>query len=346
MTTPEQHRKLSRRAFIGGAAAAGLAAIVGCKTGESSTPPPSTIKDTIPTTTSIPDTTTSVSSTTPSTEAPTTTVPERVFTSPEQKAQVEAVEGNMEKFFHVTKQEVVAYHETTNFIPYVSGFSMIKKYPAPNDNSYRMLGINLGTIPVQTGNTMSTLEAVGYVTFQGDRFVQLFIQDINDPDLLKLFPTIKTNAGADFWRPIEQDGTLNTYGLDSNHQTSAIVVSDKQIVGAENLINELNNPNQIGAPIIVEYGTDYSGLFGRAGYNYEQNPHLAPTTSEIYQSAKTRSLEEALSKYTSDELAEIGVVVTPSIPSNLFRYDNPKQIIGTLPFGGYVVFLDQAPHII
>lgn len=350
--SPSQAPVLNRRTFIKGLIGVGAAlGIPGCAP-QSSEPQPTTLGTTtpssssteVPTTASLPRQTTTENPTT--TENTTTTTVERVFASPEQKVRVEAVEESMAKFFQLTKQQVVDYHETTNFVPYVSGFSMIKNYPAPDDNSYRMLGINLGTIPVQTGDTTAALEAIGYITFQGDRFVQLFIQDVNDPELLKRFPTIKTNAGANFWGPIDKVGAISTYGIDSHHQTDAKPDPDKMIVGSENLINALNDPGQIGAPIVVEYGTDNSTFFGQAGYDYEQNPNLAPVTGGIYQATKTRKLDEALSKYTADELALIGVVVTPSIPDNLLKYSDSKQMMGTLPFGGYLFFLDQAPHII
>ena len=335
MNTPEQPRKLSRRAFIGGAAAAGLAAIVGCKTGESSTPPPSTIKDTIPTTTSIPGTTSTTEA--PNTTEPATTLPERVFASPEQKAQVEAVEGNMKKFFDLTQADIDLYKNETHFVPDPNGFSTVLVLANPDIFSARVLAVNLGTYSFPAGDGTSIASVFGCITRDGQSFVATQTAIIRDSTFLKEKPNYEKNIAANVLNPTDS----GSFGTTSDYEFDSLV--ERTAHGLDGVTGVLNET--VGQPFNFEVTADSVYLQNSTGNPVKPNPFLKQVIEGFF---TPTTLAETYSANSDEDLSTIGVFKKPGlIPQTLLDgFPTMTALFAGLPLSAHFTLYNNIPKVI
>lgn len=331
---PSEPPTSGRRGFLKGLLGLGIAGagtFAGFKI-FNSPPESSSIPTTVPNTS--PDTTTE---TTPATTETPTTIAERVFASPEQQVQVESVEANMDRFFNLTPDDVSAYKEETKFLPNPDGFSTVKLYP-DQPLFYRLLAINLGTFPVQTGDGISAVEAFGCVSNDGTRFVGLQVISINDSQFLTQFPTHETFKAANFMDPIEEGGAFAT--TNSNEGSDMIV---RTVQGSEGVIQGLNET--IGQPIVFEYGTDVVALQTQAGVAIKPNPLMERIVDELNRS-ETRA--QALETYSSEDLVLAGIFKEPGkIPQVILNgFSTVSDVVAGLPLNAYFTFFNNIPSVI
>lgn len=180
--SPHKPHRFGRRAFLAGlvsvATAAGFVGknLLGRSPAPDSPPVPTSNPGNLVTTpgTTQPEVSSSVAPTLPETTVtpqptpeptttaePTTTIAERVFASPEQKAQVEAIEKRILEFYQLTESQLEAYFKQNRFIDGgdesklpLDAFTMVSSsYNLNNqDNGILTVGLNLGRITFPGGD--------------------------------------------------------------------------------------------------------------------------------------------------------------------------------------------------
>lgn len=313
---PSQPPRMSRRTFLTGLVGLGAAiGFPGCA------PQSPDSKPTIPTTTirdSVPDTT--AGTTIPTTEAPTTTIDERVFTSPEQKAQVEKVEENMANFYKLTPKDLREYTRIATFNPYPHGFSTVSQ-----EGSTRVvLAINLGVMPVGFGaEGTGNLQFFGSLDLNGNSFVTCALASIPDSEYTARYPAwqFDQKLGVNIWKPIAEP---NVYGTDINNQS--LGGNPQQLLGLQ-AVQYLEST--IGQPVAIQAGdfdTD-------AGMGIVPNRTLISIMKDIHSAARKGgdNLSNTLSQYTDEQLATLGVFKNPGSDNRVIL---PQSIIDGFP-GGY-----------
>jgi len=330
MNTPEKPlaKQFSRRSLLKAAAGVALGGLSVSACGPDGSAPPTTVKDPVPTTI-VPETTTTAPSTT---EAPTTTHPERTFASPEQQAQVEAVEANMVRFFELTPEDIGAYMADMKIVPQSDGFSTTKGYP--NSSNFNMNVVNLGTFSLEVGNGLGIMQVYGCITQSGDRFTGMQIVNITDPDFVARFPGNNTV----FANVLKADES-NTYVLDE----AASVESD--IRGAKSFVEAINS--RIGEPMNIEPIIDPTTMIF-SGYTLTPNPEMTTTLSAIHESSINSQLRQVLDGFSPEELKRFGVYINPDeiTQATLNGFDSVQELLSSLPYGSFSNFFGDAKSVI
>lgn len=299
---------------------------------QTSSPTVATVETTQPPLTS-PDTTT-ITSTVPTTETPTTIV-ERVFSSPEQQAQVEAVEMNMSKFFALTPENLAKYQETTRFDLDPDGFSTA--HLSSTDSSAGVVGIDLGTFQIPVGDGVAFIVATGHMTEDGSQYVLLQYGEITDSTLQTVwfnYEGVTTNV----FKGTVVDG-VTTYPLG----TSAETVSRSN--GRTAMIADLNA--SVGEPVYALYIADPVKL-SSPDYPVEPSPILVDAITRITRASEFSLLGSVLSEYSTDTLKSVGVYKEMSLISQntLAGYETAAELLSNMTYNiGFRLF-DGVPTVI
>jgi len=332
MKSPEkpQARGISRRSFLKvatGVALGGLG-VSACKTGEST--PPTTVKDTVPTTI-VPKTTTTAPSTT---EAPTTTQAERTFASPEQQAQVEAVEENMAEFFALTPNDLELYKNQATFTPYPDGYAPITQYS--DVPATRVLAINLGTFTSMGNDGQATIHMFGVMKEDGTRFVAAETLVVTDPEIAgEQFSELNGGRQVNVMNPIRD----REYGTTSASDLSSLL--DRRITMSEAISLLNSNP---GLPMTIDVTADPAWL-NSLGAPTQANPELKRIFEEVFELGSGEHMRVILDKYSPEELAAIGILKsTGQIPQEMLTHASAGQLLSKYAWNAlFTMFNDIQP---
>jgi len=326
---------MGRRNFIkgvlglagAGALGYGVKEVFFNKTAATEAPPVTTIG----TVTTTPVVETTVPATT---EAPPTTLLERVFSSPEQQAQVEAVEANTAKYVTLTKDDLKAYEKVATFRPYPSGFGTILEYEG--ESAFRMLVINLGTYTVPAGDGVALLHRFQSVKDTGEMFVATSILAVTDSQFAAQFPN-STEPHATVYNPIND---TNEYGTTNDFEGEGFF--NRGIVGTE-LINTLNTT--VGEPMVIELTAD-SAYLADSGFPTVANPEMKSVVEEVLSAGF--GLEAVVEKYSPELLKKFGISVSADQVSQqeLLGYGSVSEAFSSLPTCGLIVLFSNTPPII
>ncbi len=303
----------SRRTFLKGLVGVGaVLGIPGCSTPQSTPDSKPTLPQTTPTTTETPSPTTLPST---SIQETTTTVAERVFSSPEQKAQVETLESNMAKFYQLTPDDLKNYEEKATFIPYPDGFTTIGNDGANST----VLAVNLGILPVGFGaEGTGNLQFFGCVDNFGNSYVMSTIASIPDSEYTQRYPnwSFDQKFGINVWNPV---GKPNEYRTTTNGQSGGL----KELIRGDEAVQYLNAG--VGQPVSIEMSS-----FDRdAGVGIVPNQTLISIMDEIHR-ASGRKLTDTLSSYPSDQLESVGIFNNPGLQG---KVELPQSLINGFPGG-------------
>lgn len=331
---------IDRRKFLGMVGSALAVAVApGCSPSKDSA---STSRSTIPelSTTSITTPTTTGETVPQTTETP-TTIAERVFTSPEQKAQVEAVEANMKTWFAKTPEDIAKYKETTHFDPDPDGFSTISSDPI--GSIYSMLGVNLGVFPIPTAGGLGFVSVVGGATDDGSVFAFLIDNDITDPIFSNALPGFRQSVSSHTVAADRINGVLS-YSVDITTDFHAPLVHDSTDRGE--MIDDLKN--SIGQPVVVSYLADPVQLNMPAEYQVKPNLKMKEIMAEINQASIRRDLGKVLKEFSTETLQSVGFYKEMAkIPQTILNgYDTVGELLSTLPLSNLYRLFDGIAVII
>lgn len=272
--------------------------------------------------------------TVPNTETP-TTIAERVFSSPEQQVQVEAVEANMAEFFTLTPADLAKYKETTRFDADPDGFSTT--YLSNTSSSAGVLGIDLGTFQIPVGDGVAFIVATGHMTEDGSQYVLLQHGEITD-SVIQAALNYENGGGANVVKGTVVDG-VTTYPVGTTAETV------RRSNGRAAMIAELNA--SVGEPVYALYGTD-PGEYSSPDYPIEPNPILVDAITRITRASDFSLLGKVLSEYSTDTLESVGVYKEMSLisQSTLAGYKTATELFSNMTFSDGFRLFDGVPTVI
>lgn len=325
----------NRRVFLKGLIGVGAAlGIPGCSTPQKA--PDSLPSSSFPGTDTTPQRpSTTVSPSTLPESSTSTTLPERTFSSPEQKQQVELAERAMEKFYSLTKADVASYKETTSFVPDPSGFSNVESEEATH--RYRQLGINLGIVQTQIGDSMGTVQLLGMIDALGNKVVVAQIFEITDSGLLAKIPNFNQRQGKIF---VGKDPRYGAYYLSLNGGNPETPYHVEE--GMDALKQALQST--VGSPILT--GTDVGVEIKQQLFGYPTEPN--PMMEESHSALNTfRGIAKIGNAYNESQLASVGIIPGSSqVPQAILDgYPTIPQSFAHLPLSSQFNFFEGAPPV-
>lgn len=273
--------------------------------------------------------------TVPNTETP-STIAERVFASPEQKIQVEAVEANMAEFFALTPEALAKYKETTRFDPDPDGFSTT--YLSNTSSVAGVLGIDLGTFQIPVGDGVAFIVATGHMTENGSQYVLLQHGEITDSTLQAVWFNYENGASSNFVKGTVVDG-VTTYPAGATAETL------RRSNGRTAMIADLNA--SIGEPVYALYGTD-PAEFSSPDYPVEPSPIVVDVLTRITRASDFSLLGKVLSEYSTDTLESVGVYKEMSLISQntLAGYKTATELLSNMALSDGFRLFDGVPTVI
>lgn len=281
---------------------------------------------------------TTVITVSPTTETPTTVV-ERVFASPEQQAQVEAVEANMKAWFSLTPEDIAKYKETTHFDPDQDGFTTIDS--SPINSAFIVLCVNLGVYQIPTADGLGFVSAVGRTTADGSPFVTFLDSRVTDPTFSSSFPgfdqTVSSHTVAG-----EMVLGVQTYSVDTLNGRARLVHSSAD---RGEMIDDLEK--SIGQPVVVQYASDPAAL-SVPEYQIQPNPEMKEIMARINQASTRGDLAKVLEEFSTETLQSVGVYVEMAEISQvtLNGYVTVADLLSALPLSTSYRLFDGIPAII